>query len=87
MMERSSRFISLSGLSGVSAGIIALIGSLYVYFVLKKAGLDYFDYGKKVYDIMLIKELIMIALVIMVFAIASAYFFTAQKSKKNKLPF
>jgi hypothetical protein len=27
MMERSSRFISLSGLSGVSAGICALIGA------------------------------------------------------------
>ncbi len=27
LMERSSRFISLSGLSGVAAGIIALIGS------------------------------------------------------------
>ena len=26
MMERSSRFISLSGLSGISAGICALIG-------------------------------------------------------------
>jgi hypothetical protein len=27
MMERSSRFISLSGLSGVGAGICALIGA------------------------------------------------------------
>lgn len=27
MMERSSRFISLSGLSGVSAGTFALIGA------------------------------------------------------------
>ena len=27
LMERSSRFISLSGLSGVSAGIFALIGA------------------------------------------------------------
>jgi hypothetical protein len=31
MMERSSRFISLSGLSGVSAGIFALIGSWFAY--------------------------------------------------------
>jgi hypothetical protein len=87
MMERSSRFISLSGLSGVSAGVIALIGSLYVYFVLQDAGVNYFDYSRKVYDFTLIKKLIIIALVIMVFAVLSAYFFTAQKSKKNKLPF
>ena len=31
MMERSSRFISLSGLSGVSAGVCALIGAWLSY--------------------------------------------------------
>ena len=36
MMERSSRFISLSGLSGVFAGLTALIGAMYVYFVFQK---------------------------------------------------
>lgn len=30
MMDRSSRFISLSGLSGVGAGICALVGSWYI---------------------------------------------------------
>ncbi|WP_431292155.1 hypothetical protein [Pedobacter sp. P26] len=29
MMDRSSRFISLSGLSGVFAGVIALIGAYF----------------------------------------------------------
>ena len=29
MMERSSRFISLSGLSGIAAGICALIGAWF----------------------------------------------------------
>ncbi|EKD30852.1 MAG: hypothetical protein ACD_77C00468G0001 [uncultured bacterium] len=33
MMERSSRFLSLSGLSGVMAGIYALAGALVAYFV------------------------------------------------------
>ena len=32
LMERSSRFISLSGLSGVFAGIFALIGAFAVYW-------------------------------------------------------
>ena len=36
MMERSSRFISLSGLSGVSAGIFALIGSWFAYDLIYK---------------------------------------------------
>src|ERR1700746_575109 len=35
LMERSSRFISLSGLSGVFAGIFALAGSVAAYCYLK----------------------------------------------------
>lgn len=35
MMERSSRFISLSGLSGVFAGIFALAGAVAAYYYLK----------------------------------------------------
>ncbi len=39
MMERSSRFISLSGLSGVMAGIYALIGAgLAYYCIVEKIG-------------------------------------------------
>jgi hypothetical protein len=34
MMERSSRFISLSGLSGVLAGLYALLGALAAYYYL-----------------------------------------------------
>jgi hypothetical protein len=32
LMERSSKFISLSGLSGILAGIYALIGSAFIYW-------------------------------------------------------
>ena len=49
MMERSSRFISLSGLSGVIAGIVALLGSVYVYFVFQREGIDYFDGERNIY--------------------------------------
>ena len=34
IMERSTKFISLSGLSGVAAGIAALIGAGMVYWYL-----------------------------------------------------
>ena len=36
IMERSSRFISLSGLSGISAGICALIGAWIANGLLEK---------------------------------------------------
>jgi hypothetical protein len=34
LMERSSKFISLSGLSGVLAGVYALIGAAFAYYML-----------------------------------------------------
>ena len=44
MMERSSRFISLSGLSGIAAGICALLGAAAAYTVIKNAGYSPLDY-------------------------------------------
>lgn len=46
LMERSSHFISLSGLSGVFAGVFALLGALAAYFYLGNNinMTSYFDY-------------------------------------------
>jgi hypothetical protein len=38
MMERSSRFISLSGLSGVAAGLCALVGAWFANAVIMDSG-------------------------------------------------
>lgn len=86
MMERSSRFISLSGLSGVVAGCIALVGATYVYFLLEKSGIDYFDGERNLYSVSLVEELVIVAFVVLVVAIFSGYIFTANKSKKNNRP-
>ena len=86
MMERSSRFISLSGLSGVFAGLSALIGGLYVYQLFKANGLDYFDGEHKLYSVDLVSELVFIALVILLFALSFGIFFTIRKSRKHNLP-
>ncbi|MBT2622154.1 hypothetical protein [Chryseobacterium sp. ISL-6] len=85
MMERSSRFISLSGLSGVVAGLAALIGAGYVYFVLKRNGIDYFEGDRNIYSMALVKELVIIGTLILFAAILSGYIFTANKSKKKGL--
>ncbi|WP_144283824.1 hypothetical protein [Chryseobacterium echinoideorum] len=85
MMERSSRFISLSGLSGVFAGLAAIVGAMYVYFVFQREGIDYFDGDRNVFGKELVKELVMIGFLILVTALLSGYFFTASKSRKKGL--
>ena len=93
MMERSSRFISLSGLSGISAGICALIGAWF--------SVDYV-YGRKDYiidqdtaiaqaaandySIIFNITLFWIALFTFVAALISAFIFTWLKSKKEGIP-
>lgn len=86
MMERSSRFISLSGLSGVFAGLFALAGSFYAYQLFKNYGIEYFDGQQKIYSSDLIIELVFIAFVILILAVGSGIFFTLRKSRKFDLP-
>jgi hypothetical protein len=84
MMEKSSRFISLSGLSGVFAGLVALVGAIYVYYVFQREGINYFDGNRNVFNQDLVKELILIGTVILILAILSGYFFTAKKEQREK---
>lgn len=85
MMERSSRFISLSGLSGVVAGLAAIIGAVYVYLVFQREGISYFDGDRNILGPALVKELVLIGAIILVVAVLSGYIFTAHKSKKKGL--
>lgn len=85
MMERSSRFISLSGLSGVVAGLAAIIGASYVYFVFKREGIDYFNGERNIFGPALTKELVLVGTLILLVALLSGYIFTADKSRKKGL--
>lgn len=86
MMERSSRFISLSGLSGVFAGLSALIGGLYAYQLFEAKGIEYFDENNKVYSIDLVSDLFFTAIIVLGFALTFGIFFTIRKSRKYNLP-
>ncbi len=86
MMERSSRFISLSGLSGVFAGLTALVGGVYVYFLFKEHGIEYFDGKSKSYSIDFVYQLFYVGVVILILAVVFGIFFTVRKSKKHDLP-
>ena len=79
MMEKSSKFLSLSGLSGISAGIIALAGTYAI--LLKIREIKQFGASEN-----LPFFFISIALIILVLALGSAIFFTARNARRKNLP-
>ncbi len=95
MMEKSSRFISLSGLSGIAAGICALAGAMFAYPIVHRS-----EYPQKIslpqehtldgQDISLVaftgKPLFIIALLTFIAAISFAFLFTYLRSKKTNTP-
>lgn len=89
LMERSTRFISLSGLSGIAAGIIALIGVGFVYAFLETVpfesrGLYYPEaYQIKRWGLNYISFFILNAFFVITGATVSAIFFTYRKAKKK----
>jgi hypothetical protein len=93
IMERSSRFISLSGLSGVSAGICALIGAFIAQPYV--SGAKDFIINSDVavaqaiagdYAIILNTWLFWIAAATFFAAVVSAFIFTRIKSRREGLP-
>ena len=78
LMNKSSRFISLSGLSGILAGIYALIGAGVAYWLVQTSGRDYLILDGKVFRLVLF-VLFLVAL----FSIITAIFLTTRKAKKT----
>jgi hypothetical protein len=79
MMEKSSKFLSLSGLAGISAGIIALIGSYAMLLKIREIKESVATENFSVY-------FISVALVILALALGAAIFFTTRNAKKKNLP-
>ncbi|PHS09740.1 MAG: hypothetical protein COA88_03945 [Kordia sp.] len=78
LMNKSSRFISLSGLSGIMAGVYALIGSAYAYWLVTTSVKGYLILDGKIFNIVLL-DLFFIAFC----TVVTAIFFTVRKAKKN----
>jgi hypothetical protein len=86
LMERSSKFISLSGLSGISAGVIALIAA----FIARWRIHDVLDFNNVVsyraipqFDVLyrLMYELLALGILTFLLAVVFAYFFTNRKAR------
>ncbi len=70
MMEQSSRFLSLSGLSGILIGIYALIGA-YIANLAFHSGLEITD---------LIKKMLGLALIVLLISLATVLILTYRKT-------
>lgn len=92
MMERSSRFISLSGWSGISAGVCALVGAWFAHNQIEKyqSGINSNPAGNN--DIFnfpsmgLLQQLLLTAILTFLGALISSFIFTYLRSKKTKVP-
>lgn len=90
LMERSSRFISLSGLSGVMAGVVALLGAAAIYVYL---GTMPFNTQRLYYSMMedagqrwgidYYPFLILDAFVVLVLALGFGIFFTTRNARRK----
>ncbi|HEY0732899.1 MAG TPA: hypothetical protein VGD33_10810, partial [Chitinophagaceae bacterium] len=84
MMKRSSRFISLSGLSGIAAGFWALIGAWFAYDWIHEYYVNYETNGYTGNQFQSLKyNLVGLAVVVLFLALVSAFFFTWRKAKRN----
>jgi hypothetical protein len=79
MMEKSTKFISLSGLSGVLAGVTAILGAAFAYFyLLRDPSLT--DYNHMQELLILLAD----ALIVLFISIGFGIYFSWRKARKNK---
>lgn len=83
LMNKSSRFISLSGLSGVLAGIYALIGAYMAYDIIYVTQTPSDDYKTLVlYELEMI-QLFAIAFIVVMLSIVTGILLSWKKAKKH----
>ena len=90
LMEKSSRFLSLSGLSGIISGFAALLGAIFAGWYLNQSDVlnSLFDESRSV-EFLANPLFVLMSDAILVFTVAlfSGIFFSWRKSKKQGLPF
>ena len=79
IMERSTKFLSLSGISGVLAGLYALAGAYLAFEIFddQEALVPGIPPGEQVWDLFLI------GIVVLILAITTAVIFSVNKGKKR----
>ncbi|MEI6312479.1 MAG: hypothetical protein WCP57_09480 [Bacteroidota bacterium] len=86
MMEKSSRFISLSGLAGVFAGCFAIIGSVVAYIYLGSIGSAYSEFATSFPRHTMWDDLVFLiadACIVAFLSITCGLYFTIKQSRKK----
>ncbi|ERM80508.1 hypothetical protein P872_13060 [Rhodonellum psychrophilum GCM71 = DSM 17998] len=83
IMDRSSRFISLSGLSGVAAGLSALLGAALVRWHFLEEDIQYRETLGRELTSESIVFVLSIAAGVFLLAVSSAIYFTARNAKRK----
>ncbi len=78
LMNKSSRFISLSGLSGILAGIYALIGATIAYYLVTTSTRGYLILDGNIFRLCLL-----ILFLVAFFSAITGIILTTRKAKKN----
>ncbi len=82
LMERSVKFLSLSGLSGILAGIYAMIGAGIAYAILYNPKTPFEYRNQAVKEITIILKLLGIAILVLVVSLITGYKLASNKAKK-----
>jgi hypothetical protein len=91
IMERSSKFLSLSGLSGIFAGMLALVGASIAWFLILNSG----HFQDKAYMHIpgdsatsgMLFYLALDAMLVLGCALLGTFYFSQRKARREGLPF
>lgn len=79
MMDRSSQFLSLSGLSGILAGVYALVGAFIVHRLIANHHSRYVYIESRTFKLILLT-----AAIVLIASLLTAILFSIRKAKKNE---
>lgn len=85
MMERSVKFFSLSGMSGIMAGIYALAGVTFVYWKAHTPALPFGYLPDGVVDSSRLVQVVLIAMIVLIASIATGFWLSNRKAEKHNV--
>jgi len=83
MMERSGKFLSLSGLAGVLAGVYALAGAAVAYYKVHYPASPMEYRAFSIQDTNILKDLTIVATIVLVASIGTGLWLSNRKAKKS----